>query len=325
MSNSGQDYAFTVFTGTRNRGHTLHRPYDSLRAQTVRDFEWIVIDNASTDDTPALMERYAREADFPVRYIYQDEDLGHHASVNRAAREARGRLFVILDSDDACIPEAFERFLAHWESIPEGERHRWSAVTGLCRNEHGQELGTRFPRDPTDSNATEIRYRFKVTGEKWGFQRTDVMRQFPYPTIPGYTGMMAGRIAWGAIGRQYLTRYVNEYLGIVTDDQPDTLTKGVRNPRRDAIGERLEAWDLIQHDLRYFQYAPVEYYLKAAKFVRSALFADESLTAQGRSLHGVPQRLLWLSAIPLGLVVYAIDRLGLGHIIPGSQRRGVAR
>ena len=324
MGESGYDYTFTVFTGTHNRGHTLHRPYDSLRAQTFRDFEWLVIDNESTDGTPDLMARLTEEADFPVRYLYQ-QNIGHHGSVNRAVREARGRLFVILDSDDACVPEALERFKALWDAIPDDERDRYSAVTGLCRDEHGNALGERFPFDPTDSNATEIRYRYHVTGEKWGFQRTDVMREFPYPSIPGYTGMLSGRVVWGAIGRRYRTRYVNEYLGIVTVDQPDTLTKGARNLRRDAIGERLEAWDLIEHDLRYARYAPVAYYLKAAKFVRSALFADESLVAQGRSLPSLASRLLWLAAIPLGLAVYGVERLGLGRFIPGRERRGVAR
>jgi len=318
------DYTFTVFTGTYNRRHTLHRPYDSLRAQTFRDFEWLVIDNESTDGTPELMEQWTREAGFPVRYLYQ-QNIGHHGSVNRATREARGRLFVILDSDDACVPEALERLKAHWDAIPEAERHRWSAVTALCRDEHGRELGERFPFDPTDSNATEIRYRYKVTGEKWGFQRTDVIRQFPFPSIPGYLGMMTGRLAWGPIGRHYLTRYVNEYLGIVTEDQVDTLTKGGGDPRLNAPGERLEARDLIENDLRYFRYAPVAYYLKAAKYVRSALFDDQSLPTQVRALTRWPSRALWLAAVPLGIAVYGIDRFGLGRFIPGRERRGVAR
>ena len=53
---------FTVYTPTFNRAHTLHRVFDSLQAQTYRDFEWLVIDDGSTDGTPALMERYQSEA-----------------------------------------------------------------------------------------------------------------------------------------------------------------------------------------------------------------------------------------------------------------------
>src|SRR6476660_9681351 len=91
-------YTFTVFTSTRNRAHTLDRPFQSLKAQTFRDFEWLIIDNGSTDGTPELVARYQAEADFSIRYLWQ-EDAGKHGSVNRAAPIAEGAFFLILDSD----------------------------------------------------------------------------------------------------------------------------------------------------------------------------------------------------------------------------------
>ena len=188
MSDTTQDkYTFTVYTGTRNRAHTLRRPYDSLRSQTFRDFEWLIVDNDSTDGTDALVAEWQAEADFPIRYL-RHENRGHHGSSNRAVTEARGELFLTLDSDDGCTPDALERFKPVWEDIPAEQRDRYSAVTALCVDENGDPTSGRFPFDPTDSNTTELRYRYHVTGEKWGFQRTDVMRAHPYPTIPGYLG-----------------------------------------------------------------------------------------------------------------------------------------
>lgn len=318
------DYTFTVYTGTRNRAHTLHRPYESLRAQTFRDFEWLIVDNDSTDGTEDLVARWQAEADFPIRYI-RHENRGHHGSSNVAAREARGELFLTLDSDDGAVPEALERFKAIWDGIPLDQRDRYSAVTGLAVDEAGRPTGDPFPADILDSNTTEIRYRYKVIGEKWGFQRTDVMRAHPYPTIPGYTGMMSSHIVWGEIGRRYLTRYVNEYLGVVYFDQPDTLTKGVRDHRRDALGERMEAGAVIDDHLRYFRHAPLDYYLKAAKYARSALWAGEGPVRQVGLLRRPAARALWLVALPLGLAVYAVERLGLSRFIPGRDRRGIAR
>jgi len=317
-------YVFTVYTGTRNRAHTLHRPYDSLRSQTFRDFEWLVVDNDSTDGTPDLIARWQAEADFPIRYI-RHANRGHHGSSNVAAQEARGELFLTLDSDDGAVPEALARFKAIWDGIPADQRHRYSGATALAIDEDGSPTGDQFPTDILDSNTTEVRYRYKVIGEKWGFQRTDVMRAHPYPTIPGYVGMMSSHLIWGAIGRRYLTRYVNEYLGIVHFDQPDTLTKGVRDPRRDALGERLEAGAVINDHLRYFRYAPIDYYLKAAKYSRSALWADEGLATQVRLLRRPAAKLLWFAALPLGLAVYAVERLGLARYIPGRGRRGIGR
>lgn len=318
-------YTFTVYTGTRNRAHTLNRPYDSLRSQTFRDFEWIVVDNESTDGTEELIKRWQAEADFPIRY-FRHENRGHHGSSNRAVEEARGEFFLTLDSDDGAVPEALERFKAIWDAIPADRRDRYSAVTALAVDENGKPTGPRFPSDILDSNSTEIRYRYKVLGEKWGFQRTDAMRANLFPKVPGYTGMMSSHIVWGPIGRDYLTRYVNEYLGVVYFDQPDTLTKGApKDLTRDAIGETLEARMVINDLFRYFRYDPLAYYLKAAKYSRSSLWAGRSLKEQLTGLSALPARLLWLAALPVGVAVYAVERAGLARFIPGGEHRGIAR
>src|SRR5690242_10850122 len=108
---------FTVFTPTYNRAHTLHRVFDSLRAQTIRDFEWLVIDDGSVDGTSEQISEWTNTVDFPIRYFKQ-KNSGKHIAHNLAAREARGQFFLPLDSDDACMPDALERLSYHWNSIP---------------------------------------------------------------------------------------------------------------------------------------------------------------------------------------------------------------
>ena len=87
----------------------------------------------------------------------------------------------------------------------------------------------------------------------------------------------------------------------------------------------MEAGAVIDDHLRYFRYAPLKYYLKAAKYSRSALWADEGLATQVRLLKRPAAKLLWLAALPVGLAVYAVERLGLARFIPGGGRRGIAR
>jgi glycosyltransferase involved in cell wall biosynthesis len=167
---------FTVFTATYNRAHTIDRVYNSLRAQTLRDFEWLVIDDGSTDNTAQAIATWAKTAAFPIRYIRQDH-AGKHFAHNRAAREARGELFVTLDSDDACAPETLERIAHHWRSIPPGERAAYSGVGTLCRNQFGKIVGDRYPSDVFDAGLPEILFVRRVKGEKWYIVRTDLVRR----------------------------------------------------------------------------------------------------------------------------------------------------
>ena len=117
------------------------------------------------------------------------------------------------------MPEALERFKVHWESIPADRRARFSAVTALCMDEHGRPVGDRFPRDITDSEPLELYFRYRTRGEKWGFQRTDVLLEFPFPEPPGVS-FVSESIVWFAIARRFKTRYVNEYLRIYCSSGP---------------------------------------------------------------------------------------------------------
>ena len=314
---------FTVFTGTRNRAHTLPRVYDSLCRQTIRDFEWLIVDNESTDGTRELVEGWQKAADFPIRYLWH-QNRGKHGSQNRAIGEARGELFVTLDSDDPCAPTALERFRYHWQSIPADQRARFSGVTSHTLDGNGRINGTLFPFDPTDSDSLEIRYRYRVVGEKWGFQRTDVMREFPLPEIPGYTGLMPSSITWGAIARHYRMRFVNEALKTWSSDQAGSLSRpGDRIA--DAPGAMIEAQETINHDLRWLPRAPLRFYLKAAKFTRSALHVGVGLTGQAERLTSWPTRLLWLSALPVGFGLYVAERLRVARYLPGPAERNIGR
>jgi glycosyltransferase involved in cell wall biosynthesis len=60
-------YRFTVFTPTYNRAHALARAYESLKRQIFRDFEWLIVDDGSTDNTRGLVEEWQKESHFPIR------------------------------------------------------------------------------------------------------------------------------------------------------------------------------------------------------------------------------------------------------------------
>jgi glycosyltransferase involved in cell wall biosynthesis len=313
---------FTVFTPTRNRAHTLHRVYDSLVAQTTRDFEWLVVDNESEDDTEAVMAAWIAQADFPIRYIRQ-VNRGLTVSWNRAVTEARGTFLVTLASDDTCYPHALQRLAELWDAIPEAERDRFASIATLCVDEHGELIGDRFPESPLDVSSLDMRLKYGVKGEKWGCQRIDVMRRYPFPVVDGYVGYIPEGLVWNAIGRDYLERCVNEVLRAFWLDAPVSLAR----PRFDgdnALGGVMKAEDLLVHDLRYLRYAPREFALAAIRYSRNAFHLGRGPVRQWRDLPDPRARALWLGTLPLGFARFVWDQRRRGERRPTFVARPTA-
>jgi glycosyltransferase involved in cell wall biosynthesis len=300
-------YRFTVFTATFNRARTLPRVYESLKAQTFRDFEWLIVDDGSSDGTDELVKQWQAEAPFPIRYYWQ-ENAGKQEAYNRGVKEARGELFLALDSDDACLPHALERFDTHWRDIEASPAaSSFSAVTALARRSDGTMVGTGYPRDVFDSDSVESRYRYKVTGDKWGFQKTEILREHPFPRVPDGSFVPEG-VVWNSIARKYKTRYVNEPLLTVWVDQDNRLTTTGRQSYDKKLGHVIWHRDLLNHHLRYLRYAPRHYLESAVQYTRFSLHGGVSPLRQLTDLKGWGPRALWLAGFPVGVVAYLRDR-----------------
>jgi glycosyltransferase involved in cell wall biosynthesis len=300
------EYTFTVFTPTYNRAHTLHRVYQSLVAQTYRDFEWSIVDDGSADGTRELVAQWQQENLFPIEYIYQ-ENQGKHIATNRGVATAKGELFLTFDSDDSCVPEALERFKYHWDSIPLEQKQQFSAVTCLCKDENGRIVGNKFPFDPTDSDSLEVRYRFRIVGDKWGFHRTEIMREFPFPELSG-CNYVPEVIVWSAIARKYKTRFVNEPLytiwaGADRVTNKQKLHSLVRRSRAHVILYQ----DVLNRELGYFKYTPMYFLKLTIHFVRFSFHADRHILKQFESLNNLGAKLLWSISLPIGSLVYLKD------------------
>jgi glycosyltransferase involved in cell wall biosynthesis len=252
----------TVFTPTYNRAHTIHRVFDSLCAQALRDFEWLVIDDGSTDGTPELIAKWSKSANFPIRYFKQ-ENSGKHIAHNLAIWKARGELFAPIDSDDALMPGTLERLNRIWNDILASDRCNFSGIWGLCCDRHGNEVGDRYPESPFDTDLREVIFVYRVRGEKCCVWRTDILRQYPFPEIQR-TYIPEGTI-WLEIAKTYKTRCVNEVCRVYYFDDPNTgatITSG-RSLGAHAAGRMHYYVWLLNNNLEYFSSSP-EPFLKAA-------------------------------------------------------------
>jgi len=248
----------TVFTPTYNRANTLHRVYDSLAAQTVRNFEWLIVDDGSTDDTKEVVDAFIKTADFPIRYFYQ-ENAGKHTAINKAVRETKSEFFLIADSDDAFKPEALETFLAEWDLIPDTEKPQFKGLICKCYDaKTGEDIGS-FNGNRIDTDELTAMFLLKFRFEKWSFFRTEVLREFPFPEPPEHLKFYPETVVWQQMSTKYKTRYINVSLRAYYRDQENALTSSANTRYR----ENIYLWQHhLNNTISYFRYNP-KLYLKA--------------------------------------------------------------
>jgi glycosyltransferase involved in cell wall biosynthesis len=94
---------FSIVVATYNRAATLDRSLASVLTQSFADYELILVDDASTDDTPARLRSFT---DPRVRILFHEQNLGTGPARNTGVAAARGDWIVFVDSDDELVPGA---------------------------------------------------------------------------------------------------------------------------------------------------------------------------------------------------------------------------
>ncbi len=164
----------TIITPTFNRAHTLPRVFESLQQQSFQDFEWLVIDDGSTDNTRQLIESYQKIAEFSISYYHQDNQ-HKFLSLFRGIDLAAGEYICPLDSDDAILPDALETLIKTWRQIPDAENIVF--VSAHCQDQNGNLVGDLFPKDPLICTIFDLRYKYNVKGDKWGMGKTETYKK----------------------------------------------------------------------------------------------------------------------------------------------------
>lgn len=211
----------TIFTPAYNRAHTIGRTYESLCRQTCKDFEWLIVDDGSSDNTRALVEGWIKENKIPIRYIYQ-QNQGMHGAHNTAYRNIETELNTCIDSDDYMPDDAVEKIITFWKR---NGSNRYAGLIGLDRTEDGKIIGTKFPED---MNSTTL-YGFYARGGKGDKKlvyRTEVIRQYPeYPLFEGERYVSLG-YKYQLIDQDYELLTMNESL-VVVEYQADGSSRNM--------------------------------------------------------------------------------------------------
>lgn len=169
----------TIFTPTYNRAGTLPRVFHSLMAQTCLDFEWLIVDDGSTDRTEELIAVFQEKARFPIRY-YWKENGGKHTAYNKALECANGEWMVCLDSDDMLAEDAVELLCSEMDRHPE-----LNGVVAYKTDLSGRYIGDIIPENVTALRIPELGLRYHCSGEYVFAYEVGIARRFAFPVFEG--------------------------------------------------------------------------------------------------------------------------------------------
>lgn len=258
------DYRVTVFTPTYNRAYILGQLYHSLQRQTCTEFEWLIVDDGSIDDTETLVAGWMEEKNpFPIRY-YKQENGGKCRAINKGLELARGKLFFTVDSDDYLTEDAIEKIITWEKELPKETYCGFAGNRGVTASETPNRL---FDNGYWDGSALDRYGKFrdmygKVDGERAYVFYTEIHRDYLYPEYPGER-FMTEAITWDKMAYDgYKMRFYNDIIWI-WEYKPDGLTKAgykifIDNPRGTGLFLKQKArylhFSLIQRLITWYGY-----------------------------------------------------------------------
>lgn len=250
----------TVFTPTYNRAYSLPRLYESLKAQTFVDFEWLIVDDGSTDGTKQLIEKWSNEYSF-IRY-YRQERGGKHRAINRGVQQAKGDLFFIVDSDDYLPKDSLQLTYDFYLQVKDD--NRYAGVSGMKCYLNGKKVGGEVTFDVLDTDNVSFREKYKVKGDVADVFKTAVLKEFPFPEFPAEL-FLTEDVVWDRIARKYRIRFFNRNI-YICEYLPDGISRNLSYHHRNSpqgtmlyygTSMRDSRFGMVRHikdAIRYWQY-----------------------------------------------------------------------
>lgn len=218
-------YKVTVCTPTYNRAYILGNLYHSLQRQSCTDFEWLIVDDGSTDDTQALVASWQAEGNpFPIRYVRQ-ENGGKCRAMNQGLKLAQGLLFFTVDSDDYLTDDALKMVVKWEEELPKTEK--FCGFAGNMGTSPTQSPNTSFPGEFLDGNAFD-RYG-AADGERASVFYTEIHRKYLYPEFPGEKFLIES-VTWNRMAHDgYKMRFFNHIIWVYEYKADGLTNAGYQN------------------------------------------------------------------------------------------------
>ena len=286
----------TIFTPTYNRGYIIEKLYESLNHQTNKNFEWLIIDDGSSDNTELIFrEILKKEHSYKIRYV-KKENGGKHTAANLALELAQGEIFFVVDSDDILTENAVERVFYYYNQIKHDETY--CGVCGLKGFFNGKVIGTPVKYDVLDTTMIDYRFYKRIGGDKADIFRTSLLKQHRFPENEGEKWAPLS-IVWNRFGSKLKVRYFNEII-YLAEYLEDGISLNRNKIRRNSPKNTKQYYkELSQYNI------PFKEVLKASiNYWRFGLYSTDSIFSNIKDLGFLKS---FISIIP-GFILYQLDR-----------------
>lgn len=284
----------SIFTPIYNRSTFLPQIHNSLRLQTNKDFEWIVVDDGSTDDTKNIMTNIIKNSNhsFPITYLYKSNG-GKHSAINMGIQYAQGELFFILDSDDSLPIDAIATVINKFEDVANVQNI--CGVCGLMAHHDGKIIGSGFSADGIIANSIELRYAQGVTGDLMEVFKTSILKKYPFPEIKGER-FCPEALIWNRIAKKYKMKCFNNVI-CYRDYLEGGLTDNIIKIRMNSPNASMMYYSELCE-----QPIPFSQKLKAAtnywRFRLCAKFSKPTASIEP----------IWFFVLPMSLLMHFVDK-----------------
>lgn len=169
----------TIFTPAYNRADKLEQVYLSLEKQMNNEFEWLIIDDGSKDDTEKVVSQLIKRSPMNIRY-YKKENGGKHTAHNMAADMATGKYFLCLDSDDYMNQDSINALTEIIKQCSSEE----GIIAYKC-DQNKKLLSDKFPETEYVPSIYSLNQEYKCKGEFVFVFPTELIQKNKFPVFEG--------------------------------------------------------------------------------------------------------------------------------------------
>jgi len=252
----------TIFTATYKGEHLLPALFNSLMRQSNKDFEWILVNDGSPDNTDDVVEEMRKKTDFPFQYYKKETNGGKTTAVNTAIPFARGEMCLMVDHDDYLSDDAIDIINRYYPQIKDDKEI--CAVTFLRHHHNGKPIGTQKNPDNIITDFCSYRTFYNVVGDRAEVVKTDYFRKLcPIPTFENENNCLDGYV-WLMLAKEYKSLFIaNEKPLYYCEYLPAgrSSNKVYNSPRGDMLCWNLFAsmnqtnlWQKLNAYIHYWQH-----------------------------------------------------------------------